>query len=279
MYDGDFQSDRYALQRARGAVSLAFRRRDAATVLARLRQEGALKARFPRPEPGAWTGAVLLNTSGGVAGGDRLEVTVEAETATRVTLATQAAERFYRALPDSRPACVRTCLRIGHGAALEWLPQESIFFDACALDRTLDIHLAVDARFLGVEMLVFGRRAMGEDVRQARLRDRIMIRHGGRTVLHDTIRFDGEVAALLDRPAVAGGARALATLIAVLPGLDPDALRVALAVAGVEAGASAWDGILVARMVARDSACLRAALVAGLAVLRRGRPLPRIWLC
>jgi urease accessory protein len=260
-------------------VSLAFRRRGEATVLARLRQEGALKARFPRPEPDAWTGAVLLNTSGGITGGDRLSVSARAESGTRVTIATQAAERFYRSVPGSPPAHVRTRLRVDDDAALEWLPQESILFDACALDRILDVDLAANARFVGVEALVFGRRAMGEDVKRAWVRDRIMLRRGGRMILHDAIRFDGDVAATLDRPAVAAGARALATLIAVLPDPDLDALRATLAVDGVEAGATAWDGLLVARMVARDSACLRAALVAGLVVLRRSRPLPRVWQC
>lgn len=266
-------------QRAQGALRLSFKRRGDATVLDGLRQEGCLKARFPRMEHGAWAGAVTLNSSGGVAGGDALDITVAAGLGTRATVASQAAERFYRALPGTAPARVSTMLRVAPGAALEWLPQESILFDRCALRRRLLVDLAGDAWFLGVELLVFGRTAMGEAVRDAFVRDRVELRRDGRLLLHDAIRFDGPAQAVLDRRATGGAARGVATLIHAAPDAEArlDALRGALA--GHDAGASAWDGLLVARIVAADGACLRAAVVAGLAVLRAGRPLPRVWLC
>ena len=266
-------------QRARGSLRLSFKRRDDATVLDGLRQEGCLKARFPRTEHGAWPGAVTLNTAGGVAGGDVLDSSIGAGPGARATVASQAAERFYRALPGSAPATVTTRLHVAPGAALEWLPQESILFDGCAVRRRLLVDLADDAWFLGVESLVFGRLAMGETVRDARFRDLIELRRGGRLLLHDAIRLDGPVQAALDRRATGGGARAMATLVHAAPDaparLDP--LRAALA--GWDAGASAWDGMLVARVAAADGACLRRAVVAGLNVLRDGRPLPRVWEC
>ena len=265
-------------QRARGTLRLAFKRRDDATVLDALRQEGCLKVRFPRTERGAWTGAVTLNTAGGIAGGDQLSTCIEAGPGTAATVASQAAERTYRALPGA-VADVSTSLHVAAGAALEWLPQETILFDRCAARRRLQVELAGDAWFLGVEQLVFGRTAMGETVRTAGFRDLIQLRRDRRLVLHDAIRLDGPVQALLDRAATGNGARAVATLVHAAPDaarlLDP--LRAALA--GWEAGASAWDGMLVARVVAADGACLRRAVVAGLGVLRDGRPLPRVWLC
>lgn len=252
-----------------------------------LRQEGCLKARFPRPEHGAWAGAVTVNTAGGVAAGDVLTSYVVAGPGTAATVAGQAAERFYRALPEAAPAQLRTELVVAPGAALEWLPQEAILFDGCAMDRRLEVELAASSWFLGVERLVFGRTARGEEVREARLRDLFRIRRGGRVVLHDVIRLDGPVASVLDAPASGNGARAIATLVHAAPGAADrlDALRAALSPwdAGAkspwDAGASAWDGLLVARVVAMDGACLNAAVVAGLAVLREGRPLPRVWQC
>ena len=266
-------------QRAEGALRLSFKRRGAATVLDGLRQEGCLKARFPRMEHGAWAGAVTLNSSGGVAGGDALDIAVSAGPGTRATVASQAAERFYRALPGTAPARVSTALRVAPGAALEWLPQESILFDRCAVRRRLLVNLAGDAWFLGVEQLVFGRTAMGEAVHDASLRDRVELRRDGRLLLHDAVRLDGPVQSLLDRRATGGAARAVATVILASPDAEArlDPLRAALA--GYDAGASAWDGLLVVRIVAADGACLRAAVVAGLAVLRAARPLPRVWLC
>ena len=265
-------------QRARGTLHIGFKRRGPLTVLDTLRQEGCLKARFPRADPPAWPGAVTLNSTGGVAGGDTLETRITAGPGTQATVASQAAERIYRALPGQFSA-IATTLHIAPGAALEWLPQETILFDRCALRRHLAIHLAVDASFTGVESLVFGRSAMGEQVTTATIHDRITLRREGRLVLHDAIRLDAPVAALLARPAVGAGARAAATLVHAspdpLPLLEP--LRAALA--PFEAGASCWDGLLLARIVAPSGAALRRAVVAGLNILRDGRTLPRVWMC
>jgi urease accessory protein len=57
-----------------------------------------------------------------------------------------------------------------------------------------------------------------------------------------------------------------------------DEVRAALADAP-DCGASAWNGMLIARILAADSASARRAIVAALSVLRDGRPLPRVWLC
>jgi urease accessory protein len=266
-------------QRAIGSLHVAVKRRGPASVLADLRQDGCLKARFPRPVD--WAEVVTLNSSGGVAGGDRLDSMFEVRAGARATFASQAAERFYRALPGDPPSHVRARLTVAEGASAEWLPQEAILFDRAALDRVLEVELADDAWFLGVESLVFGRTAMGERVGTARLADTIRVRRGGRLVLHDAIRLSGDVAATLDSVATARGGAAVATIVHVAPDAEArlDSLLAALADAPAEAGASAWDGMLVGRIVARDGACLRATVVAGLNCLRAGRTLPRVWLC
>ncbi len=248
-------------------------------MLDRLRQEGCLKARQPRPEDGAWTSLVTLNSSGGVAGGDRLHTAITVAPGTRLTVASQAAERYYRADSLGHPAAVRTALHLGEAAALEWLPQETILFDGCRMDRRLDAHLAGDARLLLCEMLVFGRSLMGETVREARLHDTIRLHRDGALLWHDAIRLDGPVQDMLDRAAVAQGGRAVATLLLAAPDAAERLDGVRAALAPWEAGASVLDGLLVARVAARDGACARAAIVAGLAALRDGRPLPRVWSC
>ncbi len=252
--------------------------RDGATVLDTLGQAGCLKARFPRPGAATWTDIVTLNTSGGIAGGDRLDSRFVLAPGARASIAGQAAERFYRALPASPPARVRTRIALASGTAAEWLAQETILFDGCALDRRLDVELAATSWFLAVEMLVFGRAAMGEVVRQATLRDVISLRRDGTPVLHETVRLAGDADALLRRPAVAAGARAVATLVHAAPDAETrlEAMRAALGDA--EAGASAWDGLLIARILAPDGAGLRR-IVARALVALRDRPLPRVWLC
>jgi urease accessory protein len=278
MCDAACLSEPQTLQRAVGELAVSVRRRDAATVLDGLRQAGCLKARFPRALVPGWIDVVTLNTSGGIAGGDRLNSAFDVRVGARVSIAAQAAERFYRALPGSAPSLVRTRIAVAAGAAAEWLPQETILFDRCALDRRLEVDLADDAWILGVESLVFGRAAMGEVVEQARLRDLIQVRRGGRLLWHDAVRLEGEVAVILQRKAVADGARAVATLVYVAPDVETvlDAVR---AVLPNEAGASAWNGMLIARILADGSAALRASVTAVLRVLRGERPLPRVWMC
>jgi urease accessory protein len=282
MYDAGCLSDATALQRAVGELRVDVRLRDGHTALEGLRQSGCLKARFPRPEDAGWLNVVTLNTSGGIAAGDRLDSSFTVGTDARATIAAQAAERFYRALPGSAPSRVRTRIAMADGAAAEWLPQDTILFDRCALDRELQVDLADSASFLGVETLVFGRSAMGETVDQARLRDTISIRRGGRLVLSDAIRLDGDVNALLRRPAIAAGAKAMATLwyVARDAAAVLESLRATFVAAHtVQCGASAWDGMLVARFLATDAASLRLPVVAALRALRAGRSVPRVWLC
>ncbi len=277
MYDAASLSEAPTMQRAVGELRVDLRVRDDTTVLENLRQAGCLKARFPRPQHAAWANVVTLNTSGGIAGGDALDSTFTIRAGARATIAAQAAERFYRALPGSAPSRVRTRIAVGPGAAAEWLPQETILFDRCALDRRLQVDLAADAWFLCVESLIFGRAAMGEIVQQASLHDVIQVRRAGRLLLQDAIRLNGEISTTLQRPAIANDARAVATLVHVAP--DAETALAPLRDALPQGGASAWDGLLVARILAPDGAALRKSVIAALQLLRADRPLPRVWNC
>jgi urease accessory protein len=283
MCDGAFLSEAISLQRAVGELRVSVKRFGSKTVLDELRQVGCLKARFPRRVVSDWMDVVTLNTGGGVAGGDRLDLAIRVGIGCQATVAAQAAERFYRTLAGDVPSRVRTQLVVEAEGAMEWLPQDTILFDRCALDRRLEVDLAADARFIGVETLVFGRTAMGERVQNGLLRDLIQVRRGGELLLHDSIRLDGEIDAVMQRTAVANGARVLATVVYVAP----DAAEKLAAVRSswqpppepAEAAASAWSGMMVARILGADSASVRTMVTAALSVLRDARPLPRVWLC
>jgi urease accessory protein len=246
-------------QRARGVLHVGVRLSGGATRLADLRQLGCLRACFPRGDVGSLQ-AVALNTSGGVTDGDHLRTTFAVEAGASLTVATQAAERIYRARAGAAPARVETRITI----------------DGSALDRTLHVEMEEDSVYLGVETLVFGRLASGEMLREIFLRDTVTLRRAGRLVLHDQVRLQGHVPRLLAGRATAGGAGAVASLVYAAPDaaarLDP--LRAALAGAG---GASFRDGLVVARIVAQDGRQARCAVLAGLGALRDGRALPRVW--
>lgn len=257
------------------ALRAVFNNRGGVTQRARVHEAGALRLRLPRhatPCEG-----IILNTGGGVLGGDRLDLAFDLGPRADVVLTTVAAEKIYRS--EAQPATIATRFNLAADARLEWLPQETILFDRARLQRTLTVDMAAGASLLAAEMLVFGRLAMGETRVTGFLRDSWRVRRDGRLVFADETRMDGDIATILDRPALGGGARAAALILFVdgeaEAALDP--LRAALATFGsVEAGASAFDGILVARLLARSPEALRAAMVAALATLR-SRPLPRVW--
>src|SRR5262249_13492858 len=205
MFDVGFPSDPASLPRAEGTLVVAFRARCGMTVLDTLHQAGCLKARFPRQATREWAEVVTLNSSGGVASGDRLSGRFSAACGARVTITTQAAERFYRARPGETSAVVENRIGIERDAAVEGPPQEKIFFDGAAVSRSLHAELADGAEFLAVEMLVFGRALMGETVQRLQLRDELRITRDGRPLLLDVARIRGDAAALLPRPAVTSG--------------------------------------------------------------------------
>lgn len=266
------------LPRMEGSVRLVFARRDERTHISVMHQAGAARVRFPNPAEGAPPEAVLLNTAGGLTGGDRIDTSVELGPRAEATVTTAASEKIYRALEGE--AAVRVRLALGAGASLAWLPQPTILFDRSALDRRTEVELAGDASFLGVETLIFGRMAMGEDIRRGACRDAWRIRRNGTLIFADTFRVDGAVAAALDRPATLAGARAVAMLIYVAQDAQArlEAARAVLERAQSTAGVSAWNGMLVARAIARDGRTLQGD-IAALAQVLSGRPLPRVWAC
>ncbi len=273
-----------APQRARGQLLLSFRQSSGDTVLDRLRQQGCLKARFPRPARGDIPEAVLLNTAGGITGGDDLATEIRVGNSASAVVTTQASERLYRASSASPAARVRTNLTVDGSADLAWLPQSTILFDGCRVDRRLDVDLAASAGFLCVESLLFGRAAMGEVLDDVRFHDRVRIRIDGKVILQDTLRLTGHADELLARRAVAAGGRALATILMIAPRAETlvDPLRSLIGNGRleqdeVEAGVTFWRGILLARLLSRDGAALRRTTIAALDLLRTGARLPRVW--
>lgn len=264
------------LQRADGEVRLAFEGAGARSIVREAYQQGSAKVRFPRVyEAGGMIEAVLLNTAGGVTGGDRFRIAVRAGRRSRAALTTQAAEKAYRS--SGGEARIDVALAAGEGARLAWLPQETILYDGARLARTLTLDCAAGAEVLLCEAVVLGRTASGERVREGRLTDRWRVRHGDRLVYADDLRIDGAVSERLAGQATLAGGRAFASLLLVAGDAESrlDRARDALDGAGVRAGASAWDGLLSARLVAGDGVGLRQALRRLLDAI--GWTVPRSW--
>ncbi|MGC2782376.1 MAG: urease accessory protein UreD [Roseiarcus sp.] len=261
-------------QRARAEARGSFARVGARTEPHRLFETGGLRWRFPRSSNPCE--AAIVNTGGGVAGGDSYLLSLTLSEGAEVEATTPSAERIYRS--DGPAASIATRLTLASGARLFWLPQETLMFDRARLERRLEVEAAGEAEFIIAETLVFGRLAMGESRIDASVKDSWRVRRDGRLVFADETRIH-HAGATLERRAVGAGARAVSTIVASAPNIAarlPD-LRAALDAGrpGVESGASAFDGLLVARLLAASSERLRAALLAAIVAL--GGRKPRLW--
>jgi len=274
--DAPLRDATFAANRAMGRIALSVAAASGQSRRARVHEVGSLRVRFPNAADAGQLEAVMVNTAGGMAGGDRFDIEVNVGAGARLCLTSAAAEKVYRSLGPNTQISVK--LGVGPGAALAWLPQETILFDRARLRRTIDLDLAHDASVLLAEGIVFGRSAMGEAVTCGHMFDRWRVRVGGELVFAETSRLDGAVAQHLGETAIAARGAAIASVLK-LPGDDE-------AVAAVRAkqqnfigdvGVSAWNGFALARLVASDGAALRHDLIAVLTTWGLGK-LPRLWL-
>jgi urease accessory protein len=270
-----------------GAAEIGFARRDGISRLAQLYQRDPLRVLFPAPAAGDPPVAVIVTTSGGLVAGDRLDIRVELAPGATAHVTASAAEKVYRS--TGRTTTIRQTLSIGPGAALEFLPPETILFDGARLQRETVIDLAPGSAFLGGDIVVFGRRARGERFANGFLREVWELRRNGYLVWGDALHLDDDVGRIIDDPACFDGAAAFATMIFSPPAGDVrsllDGARVVqgvCATTGLRAGATTIAGAVIARWLASDAAVLRRAY-ADLACHFRsaalGLPprLPRVW--
>jgi len=271
-----------AMQRSHGAGTLAVKASVGATRIDRLHQAGNAKIRVPKTY-GAALEAVLINTSGGITGGDTLDWTLHAGPGTRSVVTTQACERIYKSTGDTGRQT--TTATVDSGASLFWLPQETILFDGGRLHRELQVDLAPDARFVGLEGLVFGREAMGETVARGFFHDRWRIRRDGRLVHADDLRFDLSDAGEIAAAASLGPNRVVATLVAILPddaeSLDLTVGQCRLLLAGTTGGVSrigaGADAKVIVRLAAPSSYVLRRQLLPVIALFLGDNAMPKVW--
>jgi urease accessory protein len=262
------------LQRASGACRVAFDVREGRTRLGDLYQRDPCRVLFPEPEPGEPPLAVLLTTSGGVTDGDSLEIAIEIGPRASAVATTQAAEKVYRAARGSNHCSIDVSLRLAEGAALEWLPQETIVFQGARLKRRTVAEVEPGASLLACEMVVLGRAASGERFHSGLLLDSWSVRRTGKLVWTDALKVEGET----PHGAGFGTANALCTLIGVWeePQARFEKARALLeAEERVRAGVTLVNGVMVARILG-EATVVREAAIRYLTAFR-GRRLPRVW--
>lgn len=274
-------TDREALalsaQRVDARARLAVRRIDGRSRVERLYQEGAAKIRMPATS-GDPLEAILINTAGGLTGGDRIAWEIAAGKDASATVTTQACEKAYRS--HSGEASVDVRLSAAEGGRISWLPQETIVYDGSALGRRLEVDLAEGAEALVVEATLFGRLAMGETVARALFRDRWRVRQAGKLIHAEAFSVGPNLAATLARPTATGGDLAIATLLFVSPSAETF-VNEARDIVGEKGGVSHWTvggtGKLLARLIDGDGYALRKRLAPLIGLLNGKAGLPKIW--
>jgi urease accessory protein len=261
--------------RASGGLRVRFGASAAGRTQALERTErGGYRVRFPRTRETCE--AVLINTGGGMAGGDRMQSDIALDACSAAVVTTQAAEKIYRSQGALTEIGIN--LHLAAGTRLAWLPQEMILFSGSRWRRKLAADIAADASLTIAESIIFGRIAMNETVDHGSCHDRWRIRRGRRLIFAEDMRLDGNPAGLLAAKASGNGARALATILHVAPDAEQriEEARDLLAGASSERGASAWNGMLLVRLLSRDPQTLRADTVRFLEGFRHA-PMPRSW--
>ncbi|KAF1039733.1 MAG: Urease accessory protein UreD [Herbaspirillum frisingense] len=272
---------RHAPDHARLALGFAD---DAGTTRLMRRQHfGPLRVQKPLyPEDPSICHAIIVHPPGGIVGGDQLSITAEVGVGANALLTTPGAGKWYRANGEVSRQTVR--LKADAGATLEWLPQETIFFDAADVRMEHEVELAADAAYIGAEILCFGRTASGERFTTGAVGQRTAIRRGGKLLWFEQGQLE---AGAMHGPLSLDGQTVCGTLIVVGDGMDGallGRLRETIGALQLEgrSGATLMKQVLVARYMGQSSLAARAWLHAAWAVLRpaalqREAAIPRIW--
>ena len=264
-------------------LALEYAAHDGRSVLARREQYGPLAVQKPLyPEGNAVCHTVLLHPPGGIAGGDRIDIALSLEAGSHALITTPGAAKWYRSLGAVATQQVRC--RVAAGAALEYLPQESILFDGCRGSSALEVQLDEGATFVGWDISVMGRPASGEDYVSGVMQQRCELTVNGQPVWFETARLAGGEAAL-DSPAAYRGCRVSGTLYAVGNKVSTDTLAASRALAlqrSALAGVTQSPEVFVARYLGNDVEAARTYFANVWALLRpellgRAAQRPRIW--
>ena len=221
---------------------------------------------------------IIVHPPGGIAGGDRLHINASLGANAWAQLTSPGAAKWYRA---AGPAYQQLELKVGAGATLEWLPQETIVYCGAQAELSTCIELEGDARLCYWDMVALGRPASGERFDAGHFQAQLDIRRDGQLLWHERQRINGNDG-LLDSPIGLAGQPVFATLL-ISGELSTELLeRCRNIPSPVRGDLTQLPGLLVARCLASEALHARAWLIELWRLLRpallgRAAVPPRIW--
>ena len=266
----------------RARLALGFTAEDGPTRLTRRSHEGPLVVQRPLyPEGERVCQCIVVHPPGGIAGGDRLALSVDVGPRAHAQLTTPGAAKWYRS--GGKPSRQQINFRVADGAVLEWLPQGAIVFDDADAATTARIELEGSGAYVGWDVVCLGRTASAERFRTGRWRQRVDIVRDGALVWSERLSLRGD-SRLLISPAGLNGAPVFGTFVVMAATIDDQLLAACRGVAPArgDGAVTRLPGALVARYRGDASEAAHEYFSALWTTLRphaAGRPAvrPRIW--
>ncbi|HYC43751.1 MAG TPA: urease accessory protein UreD [Noviherbaspirillum sp.] len=266
-------------------LALGFARDGDTTRLIERSHYGPLRVQKPLyPEGSDICHAIVVHPPGGVVGGDQLDIHACIGHSANAFITTPGAAKWYKA--NGRVSRQSVHLNVGDAGCLEWLPQETIFFDAADVQLDTVVELGSEANYLGSEILCFGRTASGERFSSGRVGQRTSIRLHGKLVWFEQGELSGRNA--MSSPLGMAGSTVCATLIGVGKPLPSGALNTLRETCAAELdetgsfGATQMKSVVVVRYLGDSSEVAKKVMTAAWRMLRplltgRAAVVPRIW--
>ena len=270
----------------RARLSLGFAREEGATRLVDRQHFGPLLVQKPfYPEDREICQVVIIHPPGGVVGGDELEISARVGASASVQITTPGAAKWYKA--NGHVSRQAVTLDVGANGVIEWVPQETIFFNNVHVELDHHVVLEKEASYIGCEILCFGRTASGESFTSGQVRQRTRIFRTGKLIWFDQLRLSGDSSAMKN-PLMLAGNTVCATLIAVGKGVPATVLEAAREGAGDitkgvgHLGISQMKSVITARYLGNSSETARRIMLHVWGVLRPGMlgreaMVPRMW--
>lgn len=268
----------FSAQRSRGSARLTIKSSLGKSRIENLFQDGCARIRIPKTHTGDALEAVMINTAGGMTGGDHIDWHFETGDNTNAVITTQACERIYKSTGGNARTDVK--IKLNNGSSFAWLPQETILFDQSQFKRDISVDMAASSKLLFVESVVFGRAMMDETVEEGSIQDRWQFCCDGQLFHAEHFKLSDPINEQLKRVSIANDHIAMATLVLVSPTAEAK-LAQARDLIGECGGASYFEiaktGKLLARVLGKDSYELRKTLIPLIALLNDGATLPKCW--
>tara|TARA_A100001011_G_C14232161_1_gene809345 strand:- start:102 stop:1061 length:960 start_codon:yes stop_codon:yes gene_type:complete len=264
-------------QRCLGYVSLKIEKDDNGFVkILTHREQGNLKARLIHNYD-LNDELIIINTAGGLTSGDLNLNSLQIGSDISLNITTQSMEKIYNC--KNLLAHAYTNIIVGPNSSISWMPLETIFFNGGKLRRRINIDLKTNSNFLGIETLIFGRKAMGEIVNSGELDDAWQIYKDNKLLYSDFNKIKGNINKKIFKSFVLKGNNIFCNIVYTGKKIRIYEKKI-LSYANKSKyflGASVVNGVLLLKILAKDIMDIRDFLNDLIEIFGKNFNLPKIW--